>query len=210
MGTEPFERSRAPASSGSLPDGEQADDSSLLYVLDVGYLQDGAIVFAEWAADYAAIREVKPDGTLETLAGGLRHGFAGDGGPAVDATLSQPDEIAVATDGSILFADGARVRRIGIDGIIDTVAGTGTPRYNGDGIPATDANIAAASLAAGPNGSFLIGDFANGRIRRVSAGGIDHDDRRDAGSRSTPRGPPTTGSRAAPGTTRSAAASCAT
>jgi len=156
---------------GVAADGQPAADSSLLYILDVAALPDGGIVFSEWAADYAAIREVKPDGTLTTLAGGERQGFGGDGGPAVDATFREPFEIAVATDGGILVADGPRVRRIGTDGIIETVAGTGKVPYNGDGIPATEANISATSLAAGPNGSFLIGDFANGRIRRVSAEG---------------------------------------
>lgn len=156
---------------GSAPDGAQAADSSLLYVLDVAYLPGGGVVFSEWAADYAAIREIKPDGTLETLAGGLRRGFAGDGGPAVDATLSEPREIAVDTSGGILIADGPRVRRIGTDGTIETVAGTGKARYNGDGIPAAEANVSPVALSAGPDGSFLIGDFGNGRIRKVSAGG---------------------------------------
>lgn len=156
---------------GQTPDGEPAAGNPLLYVLDVAALPDGGIVFSEYAADYEAIREVRPDGTLETLAGGLRQGFAGDGGPATDATLGRVDDLAVADDGSILIADGDRVRRIGTDGIIDTVAGTGKTAYNGDGIPATEANLDPGSMAAGPGGSFLVGDFANGRIRKVTEDG---------------------------------------
>ena len=156
---------------GITPDGEPAAGNPIGSPLDVARLSDGDVVFSEYAGDYQAIREIRPDGTLETLAGGPGLGFGGDGGPAVDATLGLVYDLAVEADGGILIADDHRVRRIGTDGIIETVAGTGETRYNGDRIAATDANLFPSSLSATNDGGFLIGDFANGRIRRVAPDG---------------------------------------
>src|SRR5204863_3030518 len=75
---------------------------------------------------------------------------------------------------TLYFADdNQRVRRVGTDGIIATVAGTGAFGSSGDGGPATAARLAAPSgLAVGPDGSLYISDTLNNRIRRVTADGI--------------------------------------
>ncbi len=87
---------------------------------------DGSLILAE--PNRQRIRRLWPDGRLETLAGadGL-DGFAGDEGWAADALLNNPVDVAVASDGTIYIADqwNARVRTIGTDGRINTVAGIG-------------------------------------------------------------------------------------
>ena len=57
-------------------------------------------------------------------------------------------------------------------GIINTVAGTGTSGYNGDGIPATSAqlNYPFYILFDQPECSMYIADYYNNRIRKVTAG----------------------------------------
>src|SRR5688572_24586281 len=55
-------------------------------------------------------------------------------------------------------------------GIVDTIIGTGTPGYSGDGGPAESAQLNfphATAVAA--NGDLYIGDTSNHRIRMVSA-----------------------------------------
>jgi DNA-binding beta-propeller fold protein YncE len=53
-------------------------------------------------------------------------------------------------------------------GIIQSVAGTGSSAYNGDGIPATEASLAGPSgLAVGMDGTLYIADTFNGRIRAI-------------------------------------------
>src|SRR5205085_7958130 len=126
-----------------------------------------------------------------TIGGTGVEGFSGDGMPAIVAELSLPSSIRVAPDGSILFMDfgNQRVRKIGSDGNISTVAGSGpeliTPtasatcadgssspcgHYSGDGGPATSAQInLALNMAVGSN-SLFIADTANSRIRRVDFG----------------------------------------
>ncbi|MFO1420485.1 MAG: hypothetical protein U1F59_13250 [Candidatus Competibacteraceae bacterium] len=122
------------------------------------------------------IRRVGPDGIITTVAGNGQAGFSGDGGPATAARLSSTNAgIAVGPDGSLYVADrdNHRIRRVGPDGIITTVAGTGVSGFSGDGGPATSAQLASPNdVAVGPNGSLYIADTSNGRIRRVGPDGI--------------------------------------
>jgi hypothetical protein len=102
------------------------------------------------------------------------HGFAGDGGPAELALLAAPTAVAPTPDGGYLIADSQnnRIRRVGPDGIITTVAGNGSAGHSGDGGPATAASLTVPTdVAVAPGGGFLIADTGNDRIRRVAADG---------------------------------------
>jgi hypothetical protein len=117
-------------------------------------LPDGGFVVAE----YARVRRVAPDGSVSTLAGTGRRGFSGDGGPATAARIAS-DSIAVTADGSVLIGGGRRVRRVGPNGVIDTVAGSGQRATSGDGGPAVRAGIASVDgVAVMPDGGVLIAD----------------------------------------------------
>src|SRR3569623_2044389 len=79
-----------------------------------------------------------------TIAGNGTQGFAGDGSPALAASLNQPHGLAMDKSGNVYFADfnNNRIRKIdGITGIITTIAGNGTADYTGDGGPATEATL---------------------------------------------------------------------
>lgn len=120
------------------------------------------------------------DGHLVRVAGSGHYGFGGDGGPALEATMSRPAGIAFGPDGSLYIADehNRRIRRVGPDGIIRTVAGSGPEgneeigRFSGDGGPATEAGLKQVSdVAVSPDGSIYIADPFNQRIRRVDSAG---------------------------------------
>jgi RHS repeat-associated protein len=124
------------------------------------------------------------DGQFSVVAGNLSSNVtSGDGGPASQATFVQPNRLAVGPDGAIYVADGAgfRVRRIGTDGIITTVAGTGvlnTTPHSGDGGPATAAQIYPFSIAVARDNTLYIGDhFGQGyylaSVRAVRNGTIE-------------------------------------
>lgn len=116
-----------------------------------------------------------PSGTISTVAGTDSYGFAGDGVQATSTTLFRPSGVAVDSGGSIIIADrwNHRVRKVTPDGIIRTLAGTGVMGFSGDDGPATSANLHFPSaVAAGADGSVLIADEYNHRIRRVDASGI--------------------------------------
>jgi hypothetical protein len=110
--------------------------------------------------------------TIHTVAGNGSLAPLGDGGPATAAGLGPATDIAATPDGGFLLIEGARVRRVGPDGQISTVAGTGKSGFSGDGGAATAARIRPAGIAAEPDGGFLIAECSNNRVRRVSPAGV--------------------------------------
>jgi len=92
------------------------------------------------------IRKVTPDGLITTIGGGTISGFAGDGGPATLAQVSNSlNGIAVDRAGNLYIADtrNGRVRKVTADGVISTIAGNGVNGSAGDGGPATSAQMKA-------------------------------------------------------------------
>ena len=113
-------------------------------------------------------------GIITTLAGTGVASFGGDGGPATSAGLRFPHALAVENSGNVLIADteNHRIRRVALGtSVITTLAGTGVAGYNGDGGPATSANLHnPIDLALDESGNVLFADHNNHRIRRVAIG----------------------------------------
>ena len=149
-----------PASDAGLsPWGLAWDEQDNLYVADVFNCR---------------IRKVDQAGIITTVAGDGSCGFSGDGGPALQASLFYPRDVAVSADGAIYVADAAncRVRRVAADtGVIETVAGTGDCGYSGDGGPATEAGLHPWAMALDAGGGVLVIDRENCRLRRFVPGG---------------------------------------
>jgi hypothetical protein len=82
-----------------------------------------------------------------------------------------PGGITQAPNGDLIMVDfgNHRVRRIDHrTGIIETIAGTGEAGYNGDGIPAAQAQLARPEFAVfGPTGDLFIADSYNNRVRKI-------------------------------------------
>jgi len=78
---------------------------------------------------------------------------------------------AVAVDGQhkVYIADGgnARIRVIDASDRINTLAGTGNPGYNGNGLPALRTNVASLWVGVTSNGVVYFSDGANYRVRVV-------------------------------------------
>lgn len=116
------------------------------------------------------IRKVSTSGIITTIAGTPgQSGYSGDGGNATSARLDTPVAIAIDHDGTIYFSDHSSViRRISPSGKISTIAGTGEEGYSGDGGKATDAKLLAPKgIAIATDGSIIIADSGNNRIRRI-------------------------------------------
>lgn len=98
-------------------------------------------------------------------------GYSGDGGPATEAMLQTPTDVAVADDGTIYFSDtdNSCVRRILTDGTIETFAGVcGETGFDGDGGPATEALLARPfGVSIDNDGAVYIADTYNSVIRKV-------------------------------------------
>jgi len=115
------------------------------------------------------------------IAGGQTEFPAAEGGSALEARLDYLSDIAVGPDGSIYEASGLNynhIRRIDPNGVIRTVAGTGTKGDpTGDGGPALSAVLGdyVNGIAVGPDGSIYfttIGANSHGYVRKIDPNGI--------------------------------------
>jgi len=111
-------------------------------------------------------------GTARLVAGGGPAAFSGDGGPAVGAGFGDVAAIAAGPQG-LFVADSreGRVRLVGRDGTIETVAGRELRGTSGDGGPATEARLGRpAGLAVDAGGNLFVSDA--GRVRRVDTASL--------------------------------------
>jgi sugar lactone lactonase YvrE len=149
----------------SQPHGVAADAQGNVYIADTSH---------------SLIRQVRPDGTIDTIAGGeldfcgnmgTGAGYDGDGEPALGSALSEPTGVAVDALGVVYVADTGnhRIRRIENGGIF-SAAGTGQPAFWGDGGAAAGAAISGPrAVAVDAAGVLWIADTDNGLLRRVDA-----------------------------------------
>src|SRR5438552_18832744 len=134
----------------------------------------GNVYVADWAGD--AVYKIDPQGRIATIAGTPgRGGFTGDGTAATGALVNGPAGVAVDPAGNVYFSDNnnARIRKIGTNGIITTVAGTGRAGFSGDNGPGVNAMINfPLSMVADSAGNIYFIDYNNFRIRKLAANGV--------------------------------------
>jgi sugar lactone lactonase YvrE len=163
------------AGSDDTGNGGQALSAALSQPEGIAVDGAGNVYFADAAVH--RVRKIAPDGSIQTVAGTGVAGFAGDGGPATAALLNQPYGLAIDRAGNLYIADlgNARVRKVAIDGNIQTVAGGGTlpASSTGQGGPATSAQLAQPrNVALDAADSLYISDFGANQLYQVTSSGI--------------------------------------
>ena len=156
---------------GYSGDGGDALKASLRNPTSVAISNEGSIIIADQGNH--RIRKVDIlTGVISTVVGGSDLILAGGGGSRTDTQLNYPTGIAWEDGiGNIYISDTENHRVLVFEVStkrIEVMAGTGTFGFSGDGLPATEAEMAnPTSLAFDQNGNLYIADTKNHRIRRV-------------------------------------------
>lgn len=133
------------------------------------YDPDGNLYFADTGNHL--IRMIDTDGMVRRVAGTPQEsGYEGDGGPAIDAKLNFPVDLALADDGTLYFTDVYNhcVRAIDPDGNIRTAVGQcGMKGFAGDGGPPEDALLNLPFGVEWADGKLVVSDTGNGVIRTI-------------------------------------------
>jgi streptogramin lyase len=168
----PIIRTIAGRGVGRTPQGKSAvlseprtvavDDTGVIWFTDTGHNQ---------------IRRLDPaTGIVTVVAGSGQSGALGDGGPATGASLAMPHGVAVDNRGHLYIADSANsaIRMVDLsNGLITRVAGSGHAGYGGDGGPAAAAELDHPRfLLVAPDGSLIVADTGNYRVRRIDTAGV--------------------------------------
>ncbi len=155
-------------STGFAGDGGPATSAKLNNPRGVVADGSGNVYFAD--SDNNRVRKIASNGTISTVAGDGTKGFGGDGAAATSAQLDSPDGVALTDSGELLVADTGnnRVRKIALNGVITTVAGTGSPGTAGDGGPANSASLTPSALTQSA-GKVFVAD--GNRVRQFAVGG---------------------------------------
>lgn len=129
----------------------------------------GNIYVADW--DNHRIRKIDTNLLITTVAGSGTPGYFGDGGPATNARIDQPNGVSIDTAGNIFISDygNQRIRRVSSSGIITTVAGGGS---GGLGGLATFADIGDPLGVYTDNTGQLYITSSRQAIYKVDTGGI--------------------------------------
>lgn len=150
-----------PATNAQLngPLGIRVDSSDDLYIADNG--------------SNRVLRVDSATGVLTLVAGNGAAASSGDFGPATQASVYSPRDIAFDAAGDLFIAEmgGHNIRRVdAATGIITTVVGNGTAGFSGDGGPASSAQLnLPTGVVFDASGNMYIADSGNKRIRRVDA-----------------------------------------
>ncbi len=160
-GTDPaVEGARAVRTTAPFPEGIFVDQAGNFYFTSV-------VVNQVYKVDEATK-------TISTVAGGGSPADQlGDGLPATQSSLDFPLDVAVNGAGDLFITDAGhfRIRRVDhASHVISTVGGTGTPGFNGDGLPGPQTQFAhPAFLTLDAVGDVFVADDSANRVRRIDA-----------------------------------------
>ncbi|MGB7720244.1 MAG: hypothetical protein WBL65_10115 [Bryobacteraceae bacterium] len=161
------------AGSANMGDGGPATSAQISTIQGIAIDRWGNLYLSDTGNH--RVRKISTSGFITTLAGTGVAGFSGDGGPATAAQLNLPYGLAADLAGYVYVADlnNDRVRRIGPDGVITTVAGNGIRGSSGDGGAATSAPLLTPrNVVVDAAGNFYFSEFDGHRVRKVTPGGI--------------------------------------
>jgi serine/threonine protein kinase, bacterial len=122
-------------------------------------------------AENNRIRRITAAGVVSTFAGSGATGSAD--GNAGTASFNRPRSVAVDSSGNVYVSDQNNnlIRKISAEGVVSTLAGSGTPG-GADGLGAAASFNAPFGIAVDGNGNVYVADLSNHKIRKISPEGM--------------------------------------
>lgn len=158
---------------GNTGDGGAPASAKLNTPTGVAVTTDGTAVFV---VDRGNNRVRRISGNvIANFAGTGAANSNGDGAAATAAGLNAPTDVVVDGTGTVFITetDGERIRRVGTDNKISTIAGTGNPGNSGDDGPGISAllNTPTGLARNASTGVLVFCDTGNLRVRRLVPAG---------------------------------------
>lgn len=156
---------------GFSGDGDIATSAKLNFPTGIGVDTDGNLYICD--KENHRIRKVDTSGNITTVAGNGTEGSDGDGGQAISAQLNTPQGVVIDADGNLYICDDLnnKIRKVNINGIITTIAGTGGYGFSGDDGLATAAELKGpVDIDIDNAGNIFFAD--DDRIRKIDLNGI--------------------------------------
>ena len=161
------------AGNGEGLDGGPAVSAKINWPRQAYYDKSTGDIFVVEYSGNAVRRIFASNGTITTVVGKCTNNVnLGDGGPAIEACLSNPYDFAMNAAGEWFIADSGNnlIRKVGLDGIISTVAGGG--QITGNDLPPKQVKLQfPTGIAFTSSGELLVADFNYKAIRAIASDG---------------------------------------
>ena len=157
---------------GRLGNSARSEIVEITQISDLIFDKKGVMYFSDRINHQ--IRKMDTDGVISTIAGTGSSDFTGDGGPALEATFSDPVFLEIDKAGNLYVGDmtNKRIRKIDTNGIVTTIAGNGLMEESGDGGPALEAGILTLDdIAFSPDGELHFVSGLSNRVRKITRDG---------------------------------------
>jgi len=157
---------------GFSGDGGPAKQATFNFIWHVAVDENSGDIYVNDEFNYVIRKIDARSGIISTIAGNGTIGNSGMGGPATQASFTEPVGVAVDQQGNVFITDQVLMQIYRVDkktGLINLISGNGTPGFSGDGGPAAKAMLNHPnSLSFDPDGNLVFSDVFNNRIRKIS------------------------------------------
>jgi uncharacterized protein (TIGR03437 family) len=147
-------------------DGGLATEARLRDPRSIAFAASGDLYIAD--SGNHRIRKISTSGVITTVAGDGREFPVEENAPATATPISYPLGVTVDASGNFYFTSAGFIRRVGSDGRVRSIGGTGGNHGgNEDGLPAVQSALYATLIEADQAGNIIYAESQTSRVRKI-------------------------------------------